>query len=112
MRRCVKIRNAATKTGIDAAKAASKRVVANTAEATGDLIGNKIVGKITSFSKTKSQEKEKEEKKSTYQQKKDSRLLMIWDCLRHHIKMEYHKIANLLDTAFDEVPRFVIKIWI
>ena len=26
--------------------------------------------------------------------------------------MEYHKIANLLDTAFDEVPRFVMKIWI
>ena len=32
----------ATKTGIDAAKTASKIVVQNTAEATGDLIGNKI----------------------------------------------------------------------
>ena len=31
----------ATKTGIDAAKTASKRVVQKTAEATGDLIGNK-----------------------------------------------------------------------
>ena len=30
----------ATKTGIDAAKAASKRVLQKTAEATGDLIGN------------------------------------------------------------------------
>ena len=30
----------ATKTEIDAAKAASKRVVQKTAEATGDLIGN------------------------------------------------------------------------
>ena len=34
--------DAATKTGIDAAKTASKRVVQKTTEATGDLIGNKI----------------------------------------------------------------------
>ena len=32
----------ATKTGIDAAKTTSKRIVQKTAEATGDLIGNKI----------------------------------------------------------------------
>ena len=36
-----------TKTGIDAAKTTSKRVVQKTAEATGDLIGNKIADKIT-----------------------------------------------------------------
>ena len=36
----------ATKTGIDAAKTASKRVVQKTAEATGDLIGNEIADKI------------------------------------------------------------------
>ena len=41
----------ATKTGIDTA---SKRVVQKTAEATGDLIGNKIADKITSLRKTKS----------------------------------------------------------
>ena len=34
--------------GLDAAKTASKRVVQKTAEATGDLIGNKIPDKITS----------------------------------------------------------------
>ena len=50
-----------TKTGIDAAKAASKRILQKTAEATGDLIRNKIADKITSFGKTKSKEKEKEE---------------------------------------------------
>ena len=33
----------ATKTGIDAAKSASKRVVQKAAEDTEDLIGNKIV---------------------------------------------------------------------
>ena len=36
----------ATKTGIDAAKTASKRVVQKIAEATGDLIGNKIDSKL------------------------------------------------------------------
>ena len=33
-------------------KASSKRVIQNTAEATGDLIGNKIADKITRSSKT------------------------------------------------------------
>ena len=51
----------ATKTGIDAAKTASKRVVQKTAEATGDLIGNKIVDKITSVGKSKEKINEPEE---------------------------------------------------
>ena len=45
--------NTATKTEIDAAKAASKRVVQKTAETAGDLIGNKIADRITSLGKTK-----------------------------------------------------------
>ena len=36
-----------TKTGIDAVKSASKQVVQKTAEATGDLIGNKVADNIT-----------------------------------------------------------------
>ena len=55
-----KLMDSATKTGIDAAKATSKRVVQKTAEATGDLIGNKIANKITLLSKAKSKEKEDE----------------------------------------------------
>ena len=51
----------ATKTGIDAAKTASKRVVQKSAEATGDLIGNKIADKITSIGKPKEKTKEAEE---------------------------------------------------
>ena len=50
----------ATKTRIDVAKTASKREVQKTAEATGDLIGNKIADKITSLDKTKSRENEDE----------------------------------------------------
>ena len=45
--------DAATKTRTDAAKTTSKRVVQKTAEATGDLIGNKIADKITSIGKPK-----------------------------------------------------------
>ena len=47
----------ATKTGIDAAETASKRVVQKTSEATRDFIGNKIADKITSLGKTKYLEK-------------------------------------------------------
>ena len=50
----------ATKSGRDAVKTASKRVVQRTAEATRDLIRNKTAGKITSLGKTKSKEKEDE----------------------------------------------------
>ena len=52
-----KLKDTETKTGIDAAKTASKRVVQKTAEAIGDLTGNKIADKINSTSKTKSKEK-------------------------------------------------------
>ena len=84
----------ATKTEIDAVKTASKRVVQNTAEATGDLIGNKIADKITSVGKIK--------------------ILLNIKCNFCCIKMEFQKIVNLLDTTSDEkdLPKFVTKIWI
>ena len=55
-----KLMDTANKTGIDTAKTASKRVVQKTAEATGDLIGNKIADKTTSIGKSKEKEKPKE----------------------------------------------------
>ena len=55
-----KLMDTATKTGIDAAKIASKRALWKTAKATRDLVGNKIADKITSVGKTKSKEKEDE----------------------------------------------------
>ena len=61
--------NTATKKVIGAAKTASKRVVKKTAEATGDLIENKIADKITLVGKTKNEEYERQERK-------DSKLLM------------------------------------
>ena len=55
-----KLMDTATKTGIDAAKTTSKRKVQKTAEATWDLIGNKLADKITSIGKPKEKEKTKE----------------------------------------------------
>ena len=54
---CKKLMNTATKTGIDAAKIATKRAVQITAEATGGLVGNKIADKITSVGKKMNQMK-------------------------------------------------------
>ena len=65
----------ATKTGIDATKTTSKRVVQKTAETTGDLIGNKIADKITSTGKPKEKETKKIEE-IYFHQKKDKALLM------------------------------------
>ena len=54
----------ATKTaknvGMDAANTTSKRVVQKMADATGDLIGNKIVNKISSVCKPKNKWKEED----------------------------------------------------
>ena len=52
-----KLIDTATKTGIDGAKTASKRMVQKTAEAAGDLIGNKIADKITLLGKPKKKTK-------------------------------------------------------
>ena len=46
-----RLMDTATKTGIDAAKTASKRVVQKIAEATRDLIGNKIADETTLLGK-------------------------------------------------------------
>ena len=61
--------NTATKTRIDdVAKTASKRVYQNIAEATGDLIGNKIANKIASIAeiKKKGNQGEPDEKQEIY----------------------------------------------
>ena len=46
-----KLLDSAKKSATDAIKAASKRAIQKTAEAPGDLIGNKIADKMTSVSK-------------------------------------------------------------
>ena len=56
-----KLMDTATKTGIDAAKTTSKKIVYKTAEATGVLIGNKIADKTTSVCKSKKKKKKNTE---------------------------------------------------
>ena len=99
--------DAATKTGIDAAKAASKRVVQKTAEATGDLIGNKLADKITSIGKPKEKEKTNNVEEIYNPSEKNKKLLVTLDCFEHKmwhyfIKMEFEKIINFLDTTSDD----------
>ena len=72
-----KLMDTARKTGIDAAKTASKWVVQKTAEARGDLIGNKIADNITSIGQQKKRKKQKKQKKFTFHQKKDNKCLSI-----------------------------------
>ena len=50
---CKELLDSAKKSTTDPIKIASKRAIQKTAEATGDLIGNKISDKITSVSKKK-----------------------------------------------------------
>ena len=56
----------ATKTGIDTAKTASKRVLQKNAEATGNLIGNKIADKIISIGKPKEKIKTKKNRRNVH----------------------------------------------
>ena len=68
----------AIKKGTDAAKTTSERVVQKTAEATGDLIENKIADKITSIGKPQGKGKAKKKlKKFTFHQKKDNKSLWL-----------------------------------
>ena len=88
-----------TKTWIDAAKTASKRVVQKSAEAAGDLIGNKTADKITSLGKTKSKKKEEEKQEIYIPPEKWQQIIDDLRLFSLHIIMKYQKIANLLGTA-------------
>ena len=76
-----KLLDSAKKSKADAIKTASKRAIQKAAEANGDLIGNKIADKITSFSKKSNNNNNNNNnkdvelathKKDTYLQKKES----------------------------------------
>ena len=77
-----KLADSAKKSATDALKIAGKRAIQKTVEATGDLIGNKIADKITSYSKKQKMNHTqmmlaiKYQKKDIYLHKKDKKLLM------------------------------------
>ena len=66
-----KILNSTKKSTTDAIKIASNRTIQNTAEKTGDLIGNKIQDKIISISKTSSKELHSQNENEIEIRKKD-----------------------------------------
>ena len=70
-----------TKTGIDAAKTTS-RVVQKTAEAAGDLIGNKIADEITLIDKPKKKGKNKQSRRNLHSTRKRQQtfdeLKLLW----------------------------------
>ena len=77
-----KLIDSTKKSATDAFKIASNRAIQKTAEATGDLTGNKIAEKITSYSKIRQMKHiqmmlaMKYQKKKIYLHKKDKKLLM------------------------------------
>ena len=113
-----KIMDTETKTGIDAAKTASKWVVQKTAEATGDLIVNKIADKIPSIGKPKEKEKPKEVEEiyipTEKRQQINDDLKLFWKIWHYCIKMEFQKTINFIDITSDnkDLPRIVTKKWI
>ena len=104
-----KLMDTATKIGIDVAKTASKQAIQKTAEATRDLIGNKIADKTTSLGKTKNKEKEDERQEIYIPPEKRQQIIDDLKLFCLHIIMEYQKITNLLGTTLDEMPRFITK---
>ena len=73
----------ATKTGIDAVKTALKRVVQKTAEATGDLMRNKIANKITLVGKSKEKEKTKKVEEIYIQPEKRRQIIEDFNCFEN-----------------------------
>ena len=78
-----KLLDSTKKSAADAIKTTSKKAIQKTAEATGDLISNKISDKITSVSKKSNNNNNNNEnveltthKRRYISQKKDSKLLM------------------------------------
>ena len=73
-----KIIDTTKKQGSEFAKTAGKKIVQKSAEATGDLIGNKIADKITLLGKSKTKKKKRvKKKKLLFHLKKDNRSLMM-----------------------------------
>ena len=112
-----KLMDTSTKTGMDAAKTQSKTIVQKTAEATGDLIQNKIADKTTSLGKPKEKEKTKKIEETYIPPEKRQQII---DDLRlfsaqNLIPLYKNDISkNFLDTTSDDknLPRFFTKKWI
>ena len=75
------------------------------------MTGYKIADKIR---QNKEQRKRKEDEKQEIYITPEKRQQIIDDLklFWHDIKMDYQKIANLVDTTYDNVPKFITKKWV
>ena len=83
-------------------------IVQKIEEATRYLIGNKIAGKITSVAKSQKKEKE-DETGIIIPPEKIQQITDYLSCFKHSIKMEYQKIANLVDTTSNNILDLLLK---
>ena len=90
-----KIIDTTKKQGSEFAKTAGKRTVQKSAEATRDLIGNKIADKLTLLGKSKNKEKKTSEVETSIPPEKRQQIIKDLRCFSIHIQLEYQKIANL-----------------
>ena len=90
----------AKQSATDAIKTSSKRVIQKTAEASGDLTGNKIANRTTKVSKN-SQQNNSETVTNEPERKYLKYLKKITYIITYYnsIKMEYQKIINLLENT-------------
>ena len=100
-------------------QSATERAIQKAIKATSYLICNKFIDKIIKFSKTSPPNNseattknmiKKYLKKDIYHQKKDRKLLMIWDWY-NSIIMKYRKIAEttgdlLVNKIVDKITKF------
>ena len=98
--------NAATKTGLDVTKTASKIVVLKTAEATAELMGNKISEKLWNQNLTWWEFKRCwRNSYSAWQKARNIKRIKA-----KYYKMELYKISKLLNDS--TVLKFVSRKWI
>ena len=96
----------AGKTGLDALKTASKKVVRKAAEATVKLIESKITGKIMKPKPLPAEYSRKvEDKIIPLERRKNTKQIK-----KSVIKMEHHKISKILNDS--TVSKFATRKWI
>ena len=110
-----KLFDSAQKSTTVAMKTASKRAIQKTVVATGDLIGNKIVDKITRVSYGIALKKwgwNRNIKRKIYISRKRATNYWWIKISNNNTIMEYQKIINLLDITSNQLSKFRIKYWV
>ena len=100
-----KLLDATTKSGLDPAESASEKVVHKTAEAAGELIGNKIAESIVKPKPLSVANSRNDEEIDIPPEKTEE----IFKRIKTIIKMKHHKISKLLSDS--TVSKFLTRKW-